>query len=631
MALRHAIGAAEHQLRNSLRFVRKPHNHLTSSVHNLVKIAPISSRQLSSNLGDSNKSSPSTTVEDTIFSWTNRNCEDKINRYTERTHTCGQLTEDDIGKRVRLFGWVQYTRFDNKIIALRDSYGTVQCIVNKKLQTKDLQRSTISNESVILVEGIVKLRPKGQENTKTPTGGIEIITDCVEILSQAKNSLPTLTRDDTDLTLINRLKFRHLDLRSRQMQHALRFRSQVCKILRDKLIDLKFVECETPTLFNRTPGGANEFIVPTQSPGKFYSLVQSPQQLKQLLMIGGLDRYFQICRCYRDETGRADRQPEFTQVDIEMSFTNQKLVMKLINDLIYELLMKIFDVSNLPKSLTASFDNDLNINTISYQEAFKKYGTDKPDTRFGWLIDSNNQGELYVEVPHNVEDVKKYELLEVARSKTADTKSTLFFEDGPTGDSMKIYSKDKSGEARRLLGLMRVLIAYYLDQQGHDVYTSKFEFVWVTDFPLFTIDERGKLSPNHHPFTAPTQDTVHLLKTNPRAVIGQHYDLVLNGQEVAGGSIRIHDAELQKQIFTEILDVGADGERTFEYFLEALSSGCPPHGGIAIGLDRLLALLMGRESIRDVIAFPKTNTGRDLLTDCPQEIHADVKRLYHID
>lgn len=460
----------------------------------------------------------------------------QINRYTDRTHTCGQLSVSDVGQRVRLYGWVQYTRFDNKIVALRDSYGTTQCILDKSI-AKGLKK--INNESVMRISGVVKRRPNGQNSDTNTTGEIEVQSEDVAILSPAKNILPILSRDSTTTTLNNQMKYRYLAVRSKEMQHALRVRSHACKVLRDRLHLLGFVECETPTLFNRTPGGANEFVVPTQIPERYYSLAQSPQQLKQLLMIGGLDRYFQICRCYRDEPGRADRQPEFTQVDIELSFASQESVIKLIDELMYEFLTKMSKQLGSHGNLMASFQSDGSIPRLTYSEAMRRYGTDKPDLR----------------------------------------------------------SERK----------------------------SDFAMTWVTDFPLFAINEFGKLESNHHPFTAPTPQTVGFLEEDPLKVIGQHYDLVLNGQEIAGGSIRIHNPELQKHIF-RLLNV----ENSFEYFLEALESGCPPHGGIAIGLDRLLAALLNKNSIRDVIAFPKSSSGRDLMTDCPEEVSSDVKRLYHL-
>lgn len=553
-----------------------------------------------------------------------------VNKYTERTHTCGQISGEDIGKKVSLLGWVQYTRFNNKIIALRDSYGMIQCIADKELLQDSFRKTSLYNESVVRVDGYVQARPHAQRNKKMPTGDVEVVFDKLDVLSLAKKDLPILTREELDpTTLVNRLKYRYLDLRSQDMQHALRLRSHVCRNLRNKLYDLNFVECETPTLFNRTPGGANEFIVPTKEKDKFYSLVQSPQQLKQLLMIGGLDRYFQICRCYRDESGRSDRQPEFTQVDLELSFTNQNLVMSLVDELIYDLMSRLSHEPEMVKILRSSFDNRHAINRISFKEAFELYGTDKPDTRFKWLIEEDGLGGLKLKIPHILDLDTNNLIMKRAREALYIHESEAWVEVATSGGKTHLRSSQKCSSSRKLLGVIRTLYAEELDRRDTQVYDGDFSFVWVIDFPLFTFDEQqGILKPNHHPFTAPTAESIHMLKSDPLNMIGQHYDLVLNGQEVAGGSIRIHDANLQKEIFTDILK--AD-ERTFSYFIDALQSGCPPHGGIAIGLDRLVAILLSRGSIRDVIAFPKTNTGRDLMTDCPQEIGAAIKQMYHIE
>lgn len=546
-----------------------------------------------------------------------------INSFSERTHTCGQLTKNDVGKRVTLYGWIQHTRFGNKFIEIRDSYGITQCIVDQKQLTTSFRKLNLHNESVVKVVGQVRDRPRSELNDKISTGDVEVLTDQVEILAQAKNNPPLLARDDPkslSTSLVNRLRYRYLDIRRKSMQDALRLRSKICHLLRTKLIELNFVDCETPTLFNRTPGGANEFIVPTQEQGKFYSLAQSPQQLKQLLMIGGLDRYFQICRCYRDESGRSDRQPEFTQVDIELSFTNQNLVISLIEELIHHLLTRLHDDPALETCLTSSFSDQGTLKRISFSESFSKYGTDKPDTRFDWLIEPYENQGLCIKIPFLIDQDRLQEMQSLAPNSNL---TSFVYTNGTT----IIFTSDNSDDARKLLGEMRVFLAAELTDKGEEIYKTKFEFLWITDFPLFTTNKQGKLEPNHHPFTAPSLDSIHLLRDNPSAVKGQHYDLVLNGQEVAGGSIRINDHKLQSYIFKDILGVNDD---SFGYFVEAMKYGCPPHGGIAIGLDRLVAILMNRQSIKDVIAFPKTSAGHDLMTKCPQEIGTDVKNLYHL-
>lgn len=540
-----------------------------------------------------------------------------VNKYTNRTHCCGQLSVGDVGKRVNLFGWIQYTRFDNKIIALRDSYGVTQCVIRQSDLRKKLK---LNNESVISVRGTVRERPSDQVNLSLSTGEVEVQVEDIEVLSNADKNLPFLARGDcANISATNKLKYRHLFLRTAGAQKTLRFRSNLCRALREVLIDLDFVECETPTLFNRTPGGANEFIVPTQTPGKFYSLPQSPQQLKQLLMIAGLDRYFQICRCYRDETGRSDRQPEFTQLDIELSFTSKDLIMDLVEDVLCKALVQVFGKDN------PVFSGGGRFGRITYQESFEKYGTDKPDTRFDWVIQQKDDG-LYIDVPYLLSDEELYLRILSDLNFTTSQSEQVKFHRFPE-PRIRFYTDDNSESSRKLLGVLRPTVAKYLENRGEKVYEERFKFLWVVDFPLFTKDEEGNIEPNHHPFTAPTEATAHMLTDKPSEVIGQHYDLVLNGQEIGGGSVRIHDPKLQKQIFEDLLRVE---EKAFSYFIEALKSGCPPHGGIALGLDRLVAILLGHESIREVIAFPKSTTGRDLLTDCPQELDESVKKLYHL-
>lgn len=552
-----------------------------------------------------------------------------INAFTERTHNCGQLSFNDIGKRVNLFGWIQYTRFNNKIIALRDSYGVTQCVVNKAKITSEIRKTNLHNESILQVSGVVQARRPGQENIAVSTGNIEVSVDMFKLINHAKPDLPILTRDNRRSTLVNRLKYRYLDLRTKSMQEALRIRSKICHTLRDKLYELSFNEVETPTLFKRTPGGANEFIVPTRTEEQYYSLTQSPQQLKQLLMIGGLDRYFQICRCYRDEGGRIDRQPEFTQLDIELSFTNQQLVMKMINELLHDLFNKLYPDLLSARHLLKSFDCDKQLEIMSYQDAFDKYGSDKPDTRFGWTIERDGDNCLSIKLPFELDDkiIRKMVYKLIDEKKQLDVPKYEITKKMSDNDTTIVIDSNSS-EAREILGALRLAIAEELESSGQKVYKTYYKILWVVDFPLFTREKTsGGLEPNHHPFTAPTTDTVHLLESDPLAVIGQHYDLVLNGQEIAGGSIRNHDADIQQRIFRDVLKLDSD---TFGYFIEALKSGCPPHGGIAIGLDRLVAILLDRTSIREVIAFPKSSVGRDLMAGCPHGLESYVKKLYHL-
>lgn len=550
-------------------------------------------------------------------------CNPNVNTFTERSHNCGQLSRDDIGKRVNLYGWVKYSRFDNKIIALRDSYGTVQCIMDKSQLTKSFRKTAIHNESVVRVEGIVKARPADRRKESQALGDIEVLVDDMEIITAARGDIPILARGpDCGHSLEVRLKYRYLDIRGENLQEALRFRSKVCQIFRNSLQDLGFVECETPTLFRRTPGGANEFIVPTQMAGLFYGLTQSPQQLKQLLMIGGLDRYFQICRCYRDESSRSDRQPEFTQLDIELSFTSQEHIMNMIEQLISDLFRKLSQVTDLSLELGS-------IKRMSYQEAFKKYGTDKPDTRFGWLLEEVGNNDICFTIPQLVShELVADSLAELRDSGNMNTSGYEVTASSSNGSTV-ILVRSRTLEARKIMGHLRLKLAEQLQQEGGQIYQRGFKFLWVTDFPLFVKKDDGSeaLSSNHHPFTAPTEGTAQYLTSDPLKVIGQHYDLVLNGQEIAGGSIRIHRPELQRFVFNDILKLD---EKTFDYFTEALSSGCPPHGGIALGLDRFIAILLNKDSIRDVIAFPKSTSGRDSMSNCPHKIDASTQNMYHI-
>jgi len=552
------------------------------------------------------------------------------NTFTERSHNCGQIEPADIGKHVNLIGWVKYTRFDNKIIALRDKYGVVQCIVASELWDEKFRRKRIPNESVVRVSGMVKKRPVHQiPSDKTSSSQVEVLVSQFELVNPARKDLPILSRDENnDYTLDNRLRYRYLDLRSEDMQEALKLRAKIIQIFRLRLIDLDFVECETPTLFKRTPGGANEFIVPTQVKDKFYTLTQSPQQMKQLLMIGGVDRYFQVCRCYRDESGRSDRQPEFTQLDIELSFTNQDLVMRLIDDLVYNLLHCLSNERIIQLDRASIFSSQCSIPKISYAQAMASYGTDKPDTRFEWPIKEQDDGRLCIELPYVIDSSTLEHILDLIKlERNIDTSSfTLTSTRIDEGSTVSISSN--SEDARSLMGFVRIYIAKHLHQLGRPVYNRTHAFLWVTHFPLFTRNnDTGKLESTHHPFTSPSPETIDQIMTHPEEVVGLHYDLVLNGQEIGGGSIRIHDADLQETVLKRI--IGID-QGSFDYFIEALRSGAPPHGGFAFGLDRLIAILLGRQSIRDVCAFPKTSTGRDLMSGSPHEIDISTKRIYHL-
>ncbi|XP_065575704.1 aspartate--tRNA ligase, mitochondrial-like isoform X2 [Artemia franciscana] len=489
------------------------------------------------------------------------------------------------------------------------------------------------------------------------TGCIEVILEDLEVLGPAKKDLKFLPKDTSKASEHLQLQYRYLSLRLPEMQRTLRLRSEVIMKMREYLIKKHgFVDIETPTLFRRTPGGAQEFIVPTRQPGNFYSLVQSPQQFKQLLMIGGLDRYFQIARCYRDEGSRPDRQPEFTQVDIEMSFPTLDGIISLIEGLIADSWPEGFPELKIP------------FPRLDFNTAMSEYGTDKPDTRFknkiqevtGILKDVSfpenstlspsscvsavvfrDSSEYYTAAVKNkmktlAEGCRVKKNSEVKIDKKGkwitnmklneklkdELKSILKLEEN---DVVFIAAGNRT-DVLKYLGKVRLEFADHLETKGKNIRSSGYNFHWVLDFPLFSVNDEGKLESNHHPFTAPHPHDVDLLRENPENVRGLHYDLVMNGNEIAGGSIRIHDPMLQE----EVLKLIGEDSSQLHHLIDALASGCPPHGGIAIGLDRYISLLLHTKSIRDVIAFPKTTEGRDLMSDAPSAVSEKDLDLYHI-
>ncbi|KAL7062562.1 hypothetical protein AAHC03_01502 [Spirometra sp. Aus1] len=435
------------------------------------------------------------------------------------------------------------------------------------------------------------------------------------------------------------LKYRYLHLRRPEFQRNLRFRSTFLLMLRKYLC---FVDLETPYLFRRTPGGAKEFIVPSQIRGQFYSLPQSPQQFKQLLMIGCFDRYMQIARCFRDELARPDRQPEFTQLDIEASFVEKDDIYKIVESTLSYAWSALQEFQLDSSPLTIPFQR------MSFDEAMRRFGTDKPDTRFGLeLWDAENNGtcphmvcltvpSLYVgEISQGFLERLRQEVKE----KTGQEVSVLHPKDlSPTSahlrdrlalvkDELLLFVEGDSLLERKTIGAARTIIGHHLHSKGLPIYRPGFSFLWVENFPLFSRNAEGNLESEHHPFTAPVDSEVQFLYSSPEKVHGQHYDLVCNGQEVGGGSLRIHNPEMQRYILSEILKEDVDQLR---HLLEALSSGAPPHGGIALGIDRLIAIFTRAGSVRDVIAFPKTSGGRDLLSDSPNRISQEELDRYFI-
>ncbi|KAJ8920920.1 hypothetical protein NQ315_015713 [Exocentrus adspersus] len=509
----------------------------------------------------------------------NLNCnEDKsINKYTNRSHTCGELRSGNVGQTVTLCGWLEYHRM-NKFVVLRDSYGETQLLLNDKDVQTNETLSDVSYESVIQIRGTVLSRPKDMVNKKQATGQIEVLVNDFKVVNKAKNTLPFNVREFQKAKEPLRMQYRYLDLRFPQMQRNLRERSALLMKMRNFLVKNHFVDVETPTLFKATPGGAQEFIVPTRFPGQFYSLVQSPQQFKQMLMAGAIDKYFQIARCYRDEGVKPDRQPEFTQLDIEMSFTDMEGVLGLIEDLL---------CSSWPEYLNpipAKFQR------MTFTEALENYGNDKPDTRFDFTIEdctelfkqdkkllhTDDFRACFVAFPKEYANLSKVvkELMTGLANKHPKAKfvqskintakewtskiskllgshvASKFVEENKIQDESVLFlAYGDKRDVLSLLGKVRLEYVNFLENLGIIIRRKGMHFLWITDFPLFEVsEETGRLQSAHHPFTAPHQDDLHLLQTDPLKVRALAYDLVLNGNEVGGGSIRIHDPSLQETI-----------------------------------------------------------------------------------
>ncbi|KAK9888891.1 hypothetical protein WA026_001112 [Henosepilachna vigintioctopunctata] len=575
------------------------------------------------------------------------------NSYTYRNITCGDLRLDNVGSKVTLCGWLEFQRL-SKFIILRDGYGQTQLILRENDEKLSNLISKVPFESIVKVSGTVLTRPKDMINSKLPTGEVEVLIDDFEILNKA-TYLPFNVRDFQRPKEAIRMKYRYLDLRFSDMQRNLRERSTLLFEMRKFLIESSFIEVETPTLFKATPGGAQEFIVPTKFPGQFYSLVQSPQQFKQILMAGGIDRYFQVARCYRDETSRPDRQPEFTQLDIEISFTTIDGVMELVEDL----MQKCWP--NFADTIPHRFPR------LTYKYALEMYGSDKPDTSFDFkiqncssILQSTNLniykekfGAYYIKFPKECAVLgksvkgefeslaKQFPLLKFIQSKISDSdnwitrmknlfsseiawqlKEEIEIKDG---DLLFLAYGDKS-QVLALLGKIRLLHVNHLENNGLKIRRPGMHLTWIVDFPLFDQNDDGSLSSVHHPFTAPHPEDIHLIDEAPTKMRSLAYDLVLNGNEIAGGSIRVHDPSLQEKILS-LLNIDVD---SMKHIIEMLSSGCPPHGGIALGADRFLSILLKTASIRDVIAFPKGFEGRDPLSGAPSEVAEKDLKMYHI-
>ena len=562
-----------------------------------------------------------------------------------RTHNCGELNKTHINSSVTLCGWVNSLRTHGKIIFIdiRDRYGKTQIILDKK----DLinKGNSLSNEDVITISGKVNARTKDFVNKDISTGEIEVIANKLHILS-ISNPLPVPIHDREASTEEHRLKYRYLELRNKTLQDNLIKRHNAAQVVRNFLSKKDFIEIETPVLMKSTPEGARDYLVPSRiHHGKFYALPQSPQMYKQLFMISGLDKYFQIVKCFRDEDLRSDRQPEFTQIDLEMSFVDEPDVRNLVEDLITTVFKKVNN---------ATIKKPFPI--LSYHDSINKYGTDKPDLRYKMELNSFKEfsdqsdfksfkGLKYVTML-SVDDSSHFsrkiidELDDYAKSigakglawmkcngKNLEGGISKFFNQNLQSKIISNYKLknnsiclivgDNSQLALKVLGLVRTKIAQMLNLCDNTI----FKPVWIVDFPLFKWDENQKRFESvNHPFTAPKDSDIKKLLSNPEKVLSKGYDIVINGYEVAGGSIRIHDDKIQKQIF-EIMNITKkEINDKFGFFIDALKFGTPPHGGIAFGLDRLVMLLCGVNNIRDVIAFPKTTSASALMEDAPNTI-----------
>lgn len=576
-----------------------------------------------------------------------------MDSHSMHTHTCGELRREDIGREVALTGWVWHRRDHGGLIFvdLRDRAGVTQVSFDPEhsggiaFHTAE----TIRSEWPIKVVGTVRERPEGQANEKLATGQIEVLISEIEVLNTARTPAFQI-EDHVDAAEDVRLRYRYLDIRRPKMMANLRLRSDFTFAIRQALHDRAFMEVETPALFKSTPEGARDFLVPSRTqPGHFYALPQSPQLLKQLLMVGGVERYYQVAKCFRDEDLRADRQPEFTQVDVEMSFVEQDDVMAALEDVLAEAFSKVGVQMQLP------------LRRLPYWEAMDTYGTDKPDTRFGMelhdvtQIFSSSKFKLFSSAATdpktyvkaiNAKGAGKWPRAQI--DKLAGVASAFgarglayiaFREDGSvTSPIVKFFSDEEMAALRaemdvepgdlvmfavegrlaadEILGGMRSHMADALGlvREGHD-------FLWVVDFPLFHWDEdRGAYAAEHQPFTQPMEADVELLDADPLSVGSHTYDFVMDGFEAGGGGMRIHDADLQMRILEKLGFTEERAREQFGFLMEALKFGAPPMGGFALGLDRVCMLLAGSDSIREVMAFPKTSSGSDLMSDAPGEV-----------
>ena len=576
----------------------------------------------------------------------------------KRSHHCGVLGKDMAGQHVILCGWVSKRRDHGGLIFidLRDRSGIVQIVVDPDTAGSSFKTAEdIRNEYVIKVSGTVRMRDEATVNANIATGMIEVMAEEIEVLNSAKTP-PFYIQDNIDTDENLRLKYRYLDLRRPEMQRNLILRHKVTKLMRDYLDSRDFLEIETPMLTKSTPEGARDYLVPSRvNPGKFYALPQSPQIFKQLLMVAGMERYFQIARCFRDEDLRADRQPEFTQLDMEMSFMEVDEILELMEGLI----SYIFEGA-LGKKIQVPFQR------LTWDEAMDRYGSDKPDLRFGMELinmveavkDSDfkvfntiieNGGIVkainvkgYAAIPRRELDglvdfvgiygAKGLAWMQIQEDGSVKSPIAKFFSEAHLANILKtaaaepgdllLFVADKPSVVAQALGALRIEMAKRRNLIDHDALA----FTWVVDFPMFEYDEEEKrYVAMHHPFTAPRDEDLPLLQTDPGKVYAKAYDMVLNGTEIGGGSIRIHRRDVQKQVFSAIGLTDEQAAEKFGFMMNAFEYGAPPHGGLAFGLDRLIMIMAQRDSIRDVIAFPKTQSAACLMTQAPNDV--DDKQL----
>ena len=572
----------------------------------------------------------------------------------KKTHTCSELKKKDQGATVTLMGWVQTRRDHGGLIFvdLRDRAGLTQVVFNPETAPQaHTEAHGIRSEYVLAVTGTVAPRPSGTVNPKLPTGEIEVHVTGLTILNTAK-ALPFMIEDDTDVAENLRLKYRYLDLRRPSLQKILITRHRITQTVRRFLDQRGFIDVETPFLTKSTPEGARDYLVPSRvNPGMFFALPQSPQLFKQILMVAGFERYYQIVKCFRDEDLRSDRQPEFTQIDLEMSFIDQDEIISLMEELLAAVCKEVKGVN-----VALPFPR------LTFREAMDRYGSDKPDTRFGLelkdISDIAKATDFKVflqalepggavkgfaapgmavlsrkEVDDLTNEAKIFGAKGLAWIKVTDSgfdsPIAKFFKDGQIaaiaarleakpGDLM-LFIADSPKLVADTLGYLRLLVG----KRRNLIDETKLNFLWITDFPLVEWnDEEGRFDAMHHPFTGPRDEDLPLMESDPAKVHAKAYDIVLNGSEIGGGSIRIHRADVQSRMFSLLKIAEEDARKKFGFLLEALEYGAPPHGGLAFGLDRLTAILTGTQSIRDVIAFPKTQKAICLMTEAPSRVSA---------